>query len=100
MENGVLIFNFTPPVIKDLSLLFFNIVAPPKQTRSQRSKTHCLYNQDMESTKWKITIIEKKWKFLNIILIFLVVLDTIHSKKCNISRLGVITLCDMGDICI
>ena len=48
-------------VIRDLSLLFFKIVAPPKQTRSQRSKTHCLYNQDIKSTKWQITvIIEKK----------------------------------------
>ena len=32
MENGVLFFLFYSPgywVIKDLSLLFFNIVAPP-----------------------------------------------------------------------
>ena len=35
-------------VIKDLSLLFFNIVAPPKQTWSQRSKTYCLYNRDIK----------------------------------------------------
>ena len=62
MENGVLIFIFTPPVTELLRIKFvvFNIVAPPKQTRSQRSKTHCLYNQDIKSTKWQITIIIEK----------------------------------------
>ena len=60
MENGVLFIYFTPPVIKDLSLLFFNIAAPPKQTWSHRSKTHCLYNQDIKSTKWQIMIIIEK----------------------------------------
>ena len=52
MENGVLFFYFIAPVtelfIKDLSLLFFNNIAPPKQTCSQRSKTYCLYNQDIK----------------------------------------------------
>ena len=47
-------------VIKDLSLLFLDIVAPPKQTCSQRSKTYCLYNQDIKSTKWQITVIMGK----------------------------------------
>ena len=32
MENGVLFYSPGYWVIKDLSLLFFNIVAPPKQT--------------------------------------------------------------------
>ena len=46
--------------INDLSLLFFNIAAPPKQTWSQRSKTYCLYRQDIKSTKWQITVIIEK----------------------------------------
>ena len=56
MENDVLFFNFTPSVrvIEDLSLLFFNIVAPPKQTKSQRSKTHCLYNKDIKSRAYQL----------------------------------------------
>ena len=89
IHGGCFIFLFYSPgywVIKDLSLLLFNIVSPPKQTWSQRSKTHCLYNQDIKSTKCQIMIIiEKKWQTFNIILIFQVVRDTIHSKKCVIS---------------
>ena len=46
--------------IKDLILLFFNSVAPPKQACSQLSKTYCLYNQDIKSTKWLITVIIEK----------------------------------------
>ena len=47
-------------IIKYLILLFLNIVAPPKQTCSQRSKTYCLYNQDIKRTKWQITVIIEK----------------------------------------
>ena len=47
-------------VIMDLILLFFNIVAPPKQACSQRRKTYCLYNQGIESTKWQIKVIIQK----------------------------------------
>ena len=61
-----MVFYFTPQVSEDLSLLFLNIAALPKQTWSQRSKTHCLYNQDIKNTKWQITIIIEK----KIILIF------------------------------
>ena len=63
MENGILFFYFYCSgnwIIKDLGLLFFNIVAPPKQTWSQGSKTHCLYNQDIKSTKWQVTVIIEK----------------------------------------
>ena len=55
-------FNFTL-VIELLSFQvwhFVNIAAPPKQTWSQRSKTHFLYNQDIKSTQWQITSIIKK----------------------------------------
>ena len=40
MENGVLFFNFTAPVIKDLILLFFNIVALPKQRPDHSEVRH------------------------------------------------------------
>ena len=57
MESGVLFYCSGYWVIKDLNLFFFNIVAPPKQTWSQQSKTYCLYNQAIKSTKWQITVI-------------------------------------------
>ena len=67
MENDVLFYCSGYSVIKDLGLMFFNNVASPKQTCSQRSKTCCLYNQDIKSTKWQITVtIEKREEdFLN-----------------------------------
>ena len=39
MENGVLFFYFTPPVIKDLSF-FLNIAAPPKQRPDHSGVRH------------------------------------------------------------
>ena len=62
MKNGVLFFYFTALVTELLRIqvFFFLIVAPPKQTCSQRSKTYCLYNQDIKSTKWQITVIIEK----------------------------------------
>ena len=63
MKNGVLYFDFTLLVIELLIFQvwqFVNIAAPPKQTWSQRSETHFLYNQDIKSTMWQITSIIKK----------------------------------------
>ena len=40
MENGVLFFYFTAPVIKDSSLLFFDIVDPPKQRPDHSGVRH------------------------------------------------------------
>ena len=58
-----------------------NNAAPPKQTWSQRSKTHCLYNQDIKSTKCQITgIIAKEWNTFKLILILGVMIGTFHSR--------------------
>ena len=67
-----MVFYFTAPATELLrSLLFFIIVAPQKQTGSQRSKTHFLYSEDIKSTMWQITvIIEKRVEDFKIILIF------------------------------
>ena len=47
-------------VIKDISLLFFNIAAPPKQRPDHSGVRHTLYNQDIKCTKWQITVIIEK----------------------------------------
>ena len=66
MENGVLFFYFTAPVtdrvIKDLSLLFFDIVAPPKQRPDHSGVRHivCITRTLKVPIKWRITVIIKK----------------------------------------
>ena len=42
MENGVSFFYFTPPVTESLSLLFFNIVAPPEQRPDHSVLSHVI----------------------------------------------------------
>ena len=39
---------------------FFKYCCPTKTNLITASKTHCLYNQDIKSTKWQITVIIEK----------------------------------------
>ena len=73
-------------VIKDLGFCFL-ILLPHKNRPDHSSKTYSLYNQDIKSTKWQMTvIIEKKdWKTFKIIQIFYVNIDTSYSTKCIVS---------------
>ena len=91
IKNDVLFFSFllVTGVIKLLSL--------SKQTWSQRSKTHCLYIQDIKSTKCQITgIIEKQWNTFKI-LILEVMIGKYHSTKFILSfHLGISMLCAIG----
>ena len=83
MENGVLLFYFTAPVIELLRIqVFCFLILLPHQNKPDHSEvrhTFCI-NKDIKSTKCQITVIIEK-----IILIFQVIIDTFHSTKCIVS---------------
>ena len=60
MANGVLFFCFAVPVTELLRIdVCCFLILLPHQNKDliTASETHCLYNQDIISTKWQITVI-------------------------------------------
>ena len=62
MQNGVLFFYFTAQVTESFGFKFFFFLncCPTKTSLITASKTYCLYNQDITSTKWQIMVIIEK----------------------------------------